>query len=174
MGDYNDSNYASLFNHNAAEMLMAFANTYNIATQAVAFAAADPATTGTAMCYIDGVLIPSLTVEDDADWSSDTSTISVEGDAEGFVVPDTYSQYLAVFADADGRLRIDLAGDLALDADVECKIPMFDPSTYVCIAIVLIDGNGCTLGTTNINALATVYQVVGPVYPHPDNLPQGI
>ena len=164
-------NWAGLFNHRAMKDLAAYLTTYNMETQAVAFAAADPATTGTKQCVINGVYIPSLTAEDDADWSSILVADLVEGDAKGFVMANLYSQYLAVFANADGRLRIDLAGEYALDAAVELKVPHYDPTEWCCIAIVLVNAGGAvTLGTTNINAIITIYQVLGPVLPHPSNM----
>lgn len=164
-------NWGKFFNYKIMKELAGFLSTYNMETQAVAFAAADPATTGTKQCVINGVYIPALTAEADADWSSALAADLVQGDAKGTVLADGQSVYLAVFADATGRLRINLAGSVALDAAVACKIPDFDPSTWVCIAIVLVDAGGAvTLGTTDINAIATVYQVIGPVFPHPDNI----
>ena len=165
-----NSNWANRFGNKGVGALAAFMSTYNMVSQAVAFAAVDPATTGGGDCTINGVYIPALPVEDDADWSSILEADLVEGDAKGVHIPTSYSVYLAVFANEDGRLRIDLAGDIALDANVELKIPWFDPSEWCCIGIVLIDATNCTLGTTNINAMATVYDVIGPVLPHPDNL----
>ena len=165
-----DSNWAVKFGNKGVGAFSAFMSTCNMVSQAVAFAAADPATTGGGDCTINGVYIPALTAEDDADWSSILTTDLVEGDAKGIVIPALYSVYLAVFADEDGRLKIDLASEIALDADVELKIPWFDPSVWCCIGIALVNGNATTLGTTNINAITTVYDVIGPVLPHPDNL----
>lgn len=166
-----NGNWAGLFSHRAMKDLAAYLTTYNLDTQAVAFAAADPATTGTKQCMINGTFIPSLTAEADADWSSILEADLVEGDAKGFVMANLYSQYLAVFANADGRLRIDLAGEYALDAAVELKIPHFDPTEWCCIATVLVDAGGAvTLGTTDISGIVTITQVLGPILPHPDNM----
>lgn len=167
-----DSNaWATKFGNKAVGSLAAFMTTYNMVSQQVAFAGVDPATSGGGDCTINGVYIPALTAEADANWDSTSVATSVEGNALGEVVPDLYSVYLAVFADADGRLKIDLAGEIALDAAVELKIPWFDPSEWCCIGIVLLDSAGTTLGTTNINGVIDVYNVIGPVLPHPSNLP---
>ena len=165
------NNWGDRFSDMSAKALTAFMSTYNMVSQAVAFAGIDPATTGTGDCTINGVYIQSLTVEDDADWDSTTSTDLVQGDALGTFIPDGYSVYIAIFANSLGRLRIDLASEIALDADVELKIPWFDPTTWCCIGLSLIDGDGSdTLGTHSIVSVDTVYQVIGPVLPHPDNL----
>lgn len=163
--------FATRFSSKAMKDLAGFLSTYNSVSQAVAFAAADPATTGTKPCTINGQLIPALTAEADADWSSALAADLVEGDAKGTVLANGQSVYLAVFANAAGRLRIDLASEVALDAAVELKMPDFDYTTWVCIAVALVDAGGAvTLGTTDINAITTVYQILGPVLPHADNV----
>ena len=165
-----DSSWGEKFGNKAVAALAGFLTTYNVASQAVAFTTVDPTTTGTAPCCINGVYIPALTAEAATDWDSDTAATSVEGDAKGVYIPDLYSAYIVIFADADGRLRIDMASDIALDAAVSLKIPWFDPSEWCCIGIALVTSAGCTLGTTNINAIVTIYQIIGPMLPHPDNL----
>ena len=165
------NSWGDKFNDKAASSLAAFMSTYNVASQTVAFADENCATTGLQPCCINGVYIPILPVEDDADWSETTATTSIAGDAKGHILYDAYEVYLAIFANSLGRLRIDLAGENALDADVELKIPWFDPTTWCCIGIALINAAATTtLGSTNLSALDTVYQVIGPVLPHPDNL----
>ena len=171
MATYKDSTYASLFNHSSMMMLAAYLNTYNQESQALAVTGVDPATTGTKKMMIDGVPITCI-AEADADWSSVLAADLVQGDAKGVVIPNLYSVWLIVYANYLGRLRIDLAGGMALDADVELKIPLFDPTTWCPIALMLVNSTGATLGTTDIGAsmIGTEYQIVGPVLPHPDNL----
>jgi hypothetical protein len=171
MTDFSDNFMAALLDHADAQKLAAFLTTYNQASQALAITAVDPATTGTEKMVINGVPITCI-VEDDADWSSVLEADLVQGDAKGVVIPNLYSQWLIVYANAAGRLRIDLAGDMALDANVELKIPMYDPTVWCPIALLLVDSTGATLGTTDIGAsmIGTEYQVIGPVLPHPDNL----
>jgi len=171
MTTYADSDYAALFDFAPAKQLAAYLNTYNQESQALAVAGVDPVTTGTKKMVIDGVPI-TCPAEDDADWSSVLAADLVQGDAKGVVVPTAYSQWPIVFADSDGRLRIDLAGDMALDAEVELKIPLYDPTVWCPIALMLVNSTGATLGTTDIGAsmIGTEYQIVGTVLPHPDNL----
>jgi 3D (Asp-Asp-Asp) domain-containing protein len=60
---------------------------------------------------------------------------------------------------------------LQLDADSEIQIPQFDPSVFVAIALLTVDGTGAsTWGTTDDSAQVTVRQLLGPVYPHEDKL----
>lgn len=165
-----DNNWGSRFGNKGLSAFAGFMSTYNMVSQAVAFADENCATTGGGDCTINGVYIPALTAEAATDWSETTAATSIEGDAKGVVIPNLHSAYIAIFADADGRLKIDMASDIALDADVELKINWFDPSEWCCIGVALIDSAGCTLGTTDINAIVTIYQVIGPVLPHPDNL----
>jgi len=165
-----DNNWGERFGNKGLSALSGFLTTYNVATQAVAFADANCATTGGAACCINGVYIPALTAELATDWDSDTAATSIEGDAQGVYIPNLYSAYIAIFADADGRLKIDMAGEIALDADVTCKVNWFDPSEWCCIGIALVNSAGCTLGTTNINSIVTIYQIIGPMLPHPSNL----
>ena len=165
-----DNNWADRFGNKGLSALAGFMSTYNVATQAVAFANENCATTGGAACFINGVYIPALTAETATDWDSDTASTSIEGDAQGVYIPNLYSAYIAIFADADGRLKIDMAGDIALDDDVVCKVNWFDPSEWVCIGIALVDSAGCTLGTTDINGIVDIKQIIGPMLPHPDNL----
>ena len=161
------------FDKKALKQLAGYLTSYNMGTsQAVAFAAADPATTGTYPIMIDGVIIPALTAEADADWSDqDTAATIVAGDALATALENGYSVYMTIFARSTGLLRIDLAGTVALDAAVALKINQWDSSVWAPIAIALVDAAGSvTLGTTNINAITTVTNLLGSVLPHPDNL----
>ena len=159
----------TLFNYRPMKDLAGFLTSYNVASQVVAFADENPATTGTKMCAIDGVIIPSLTAEDDADW--DHASTAVSGDAAGRVAANLYSLWHAVFADEDGLLTINEASNYALDAAVVLKVPDFDYETLVCIGLAALDFTGAsTIGTTDNNGITTVYQVLGPIFPHPDNI----
>jgi hypothetical protein len=165
------NNWGDRFGNKGVAALAAFMSTYNMVDQAFTFGdGADPATTGTGDCTINGVYIPSLTAEADADWSSILAADLVEGDARGHVIPTAYSQYFAAFANAAGRLMILQAGDMALDGSEELKIPWFDPTTWCCIALFHINSTGFTCGTTATGTMETEYAVIGPVLPHPDNL----
>jgi len=140
-------------------------------SQAVAFAAADPATTGTKPMMLDGH-IQLCIAEADADWSdADTAATVVEGDARGLVMADAYMQWIAVYARATGLLRIDLAGTYALDAAVVTEgviMPKWDSSVWAPIALVLVNAGGAvTLGTTDINAIVTIHQLLSPILPDP-------
>ena len=60
---------------------------------------------------------------------------------------------------------------LQLDADQEVQIPQFDPSIFVAIGLYTVDGTGDSIwGTTDDNAQCTERQIIGPVFPHADQL----
>lgn len=90
--------------------------------------------------------------------------------AVGDVVPTLYSAYYLCLADAAGTLTLVKAGPTALDAAVELQIPQFDPSIFVAIGTLKIDSAGFTLGTTSTAGISTFAQLIGPVYPHADQL----
>ena len=90
--------------------------------------------------------------------------------ATGDVVATGYSAYYLALVDAAGTLTLVKAGPTALDADVELKIPQFDPSVFCAIGLLLIDSAGFTLGTTSTAGISTFSQLIGPVYPHGDYL----
>jgi hypothetical protein len=213
------------FSHKAAKDLAGFASSYNSASQVVAWASADGATTGTKLAFLNG---EAFVMPADAafDWSADpqlgawvTATSydaydmryvtdkdgkkhyyqciashtsgaankpGVVGEAwtdywkesdqtaepaVGTVLANGQSVWVLVLATADGELTVVKAGDVALDAAVECKIPKFEPEMFVPMALILVDAAGAvTLGTTDISGIVTITQCTFPVYPHPDNL----
>ena len=164
-----DNNWGDKFGNKGTAAFAAFMSTYNMVDQTFALAT-DPSTSGGGDCTINGVYIPALTAEADADWSETTASTLVAGDARGEVIPTAYSVWLAVFARSTGLLRIDMAGDMALDSNEVLKIPWFDPTIWCCIAVVNINSTGWTAGTTDAGTMDTIYPVIGPVLPHPDNL----
>ena len=85
--------------------------------------------------------------------------------ASGHVVADTYSQYYLVLKTVAGVNTTVLAGDTALDAAVALEIPAFDPERFVAIAVILLNSGGNTWGTTDDNAIVTITQLIGPVFP---------
>ena len=159
------------FDKRPIKEMAAYLSSYNMGvTQTVAFAAVDPATTGTSPIMINGVVIESLTAEANADWSETTASTIVEGDAKGETFQDTYMVDIIVYARSTGLLRIDMAGEVELDADICLQIPHWDASVWAPIAIVNVNAGGeIVLGTTDINAEVTITQLLGAVLPHPDN-----
>jgi hypothetical protein len=139
------------------------------ASQALAFAANDPATTGTKPIMINGHTQLCI-AEADADWSdAATASTLVAGNARGIVMANGYSQWLICFARSTGLLRIDTAGTYALDASVVTEgviIPHWDSSVWAPIALFIVDAGGAvTLGTTDISAITTIHQLLSPVLP---------
>ena len=91
--------------------------------------------------------------------------------ASGNVVASGDSMYYLCLANSAGTITLVKASDEGvLDADIELKIPQFDPSTYVAIGTLLIDSAGFTLGTTSTAGVSTFAQLIGPVVPHADRL----
>ena len=90
--------------------------------------------------------------------------------AVGDVVPTLYSRYYLCLADAAGTITLVKAGPKALDAAVELQIPQFDPAIFVAIGTLLIDSAGYTCGTTSTAGISTFAQLIGPVFPHADQL----
>jgi len=97
----------------------------------------------------------------------------------GGTTPDTiaagYDKWYLVTAEADGTLGIWIAGDAATTGNAVCKIPQFDPKMYCAIGAMLI-ANGTsstfTVGTTGLDTASvtdTYINIIGPVFPHPDN-----
>ena len=101
--------------------------------------------------------------------------------ASGTVIEDDYDQWFLVTAIADGTLQIWEAGDAAANGTAECKVPLFDPKTYIPLAFVHVEnetGTDFTVGTTDFDdatsdgVTTTWLQITGPVFPHPDNWDQ--
>jgi hypothetical protein len=88
--------------------------------------------------------------------------------ASGDIVLDNYSRYYLVLArKTTGVMTTVLAGDIALDADVELTIPQFDPELFVAIAVILKDSTTAlkTWGTSDDSGIVTITQLIGPVFP---------
>jgi hypothetical protein len=96
-------------------------------------------------------------------WTRSTQTAE---QASGDYIPSLSSRYyLALANHAADSLTLVLAGDVALDADVELVIPNFDPEMFVAIGTLLINSAGFTLGTTSTSGVSTFAQLIGPVFP---------
>lgn len=95
-------------------------------------------------------------------WTRSTQTAE---QASGDYIPTLYSRYYLCLAGTDGVITLVKAGDVALDADVELRIPNFEPEMFVAIGTLLIDSAGFTLGTTSTAGVSTFAQLIGPVYP---------
>jgi len=93
--------------------------------------------------------------------------------ASGTVVTTLYERWFIVLAKSTGVISIWEAGDEALIGNSVLKIPQFDPEMYCCLGLILVakdDANDLTIGTTALTGDATYVDLVGPVFPHPDNL----
>jgi hypothetical protein len=160
------------FDKRAMKELAGYLSSHNLGvTQAGAFASADPSTTGTNPIMINGVYIPALTAEADADWSETTAATIVTGDLRGVTLATDYSQWIMMLARSTGLLQILAASAQVLDANIAAalKIPKWDSSTYAPIALFSINSAGVTYGTTDLSGIDTPYQLLGQMLPHPDN-----
>jgi len=91
--------------------------------------------------------------------------------AAGNVVASGDSMYYVCLANSAGTITLVKGSDEGvLDADIELKIPQFDPEVFVAIGTLLIDSAGFTLGTTSTAGVSTFAQLIGPVFPHADRL----
>jgi hypothetical protein len=97
--------------------------------------------------------------------------------ASGTVITHDYDQWFIALALKTGVISLWEAGDQALaSVGAECKIPQFDPKTYVAIGLLHIvgevdAGTDFTVGTTALDGTSVVdtfIQLTGPVFPHPD------
>ena len=175
--------FHTLFNYRPMKDLAGFLTSYNCATQVVTFYDDgddnDLTDTGTAMCAINGVVIPSLTQDAQMVIASDET-----GDAPDVDIGDDKAQYVAILADEDGTLSIWLAGDCSdfngetqdtIDVGV-LKMPSFDYETYVCLAVAVYNNDAAAsavgIGDDDCdwNTDGTFYQILGPVFPHPENI----
>jgi len=162
------------FDKRAMKELAGYLSSRNLGvTQAGVYTTNDPVTTGTNPIMINGVYIPALTAEANADWSdADTASTIVTGDMRGVTLATTYSQWIMMLARSSGLLQVLSASAQVLDAAIAAaiKIPKWDASTYAPIALHSIDATTVTFGTTDIgSAMDTPYQLLGQVLPHPDN-----
>ena len=112
---------------------------------------------------------------DSADWGEywkDSPNDAVN--AVGVETQDHYDRYFLITAKSDGVLTVWLAGDEASVGTAVLKIPQYDPEFYcpVCIALLVNDTAAAThtFGDTDLTSDVTYYQVMGTVFPHPDNL----
>ena len=100
--------------------------------------------------------------------------------ANGSVIQDNYDQWFLVTALTTGVLQAWEAGDEMADGTAECKVPLFDPKTYIPLAflhVANLTGTDWTFGTTDFdddtsdNVVTTYLQLTSYVMPHPDNWP---
>ena len=97
--------------------------------------------------------------------------------ASGTEITTLNEQWFLITAIADGTLQIWEAGSESAygTAEAECKVPWFDPKTYIPLAFAHVknaSGATITIGTTDFDATSvttTWLQLTGPVFPHPDN-----
>jgi hypothetical protein len=163
------------FTKKSAQDLAAYMTSYNMESQVVSYVDDaddnDLQTTGTKPCMINGVFIPSLTADASMIVADDTT-----GNAAGTTIADDFERWFIVLADADGTLSLWTAGDAAaIGGNAVLKIPAFDPSTYVALAVILYANDNASAEVTvgaaacDWNTDGTFYQLTGPVFPHPDN-----
>lgn len=109
---------------------------------------------------------------DEATWRlywTESSNKAIQ--ASGNVVASGDSMYYLCLANSAGTITLVKASDEGvLDANIELKIPVYDPSIFVAIGTLLIDSATFTLGTTSTAGVSTFAQLYGPVFPHADNL----
>jgi hypothetical protein len=153
----------------AAKDIIGFLGTFNMATQEIAQngTSADIQSTGLAPIMLNGVLINALPADAVLDISAENA-----GDGSGVVISDGNEQYFAVMATADGTLSVWVAGNAAATGSAICKIPDYDQETYCCVGVMKIDASGedFTVGTTALTDRVAFYQMIGPVFPYPDNI----
>lgn len=102
-------------------------------------------------------------------WTRSTQTAEA---AVGDYIPNLYSRYYLVLATSDGVLTVVKAGDIALDANVELRIPNFEPEMFVAVGTMLINSAGFTLGDTSTSGVVTFAQLIGPVFPQGASIDQ--
>ena len=95
-------------------------------------------------------------------WTRSTQTAE---QASGDYIPSLSSRYYLCLAGTDGVISLVTAGDVALDAAVEVRIPNYEPEMFVAIGLLLINSAAFTLGTTSTAGVSTFIQLIGPVYP---------
>ena len=92
--------------------------------------------------------------------------------AVGQTCANLYTRHYLCLCDKLGVMTTVIADKgLQLDADQEVQIPQFDPSIFVAIGLYTVDGTAPSIwGTTDDNAQCTERQIIGPVFPHADQL----
>ena len=100
---------------------------------------------------------------------------------DGMQLADDFRLYIMLTVEADGTLGAWIASaHSAIGTVPTLKIPYFDPAIY-CVVGLIDYANDAESGTVTfgLNAGAvlfstdgTFHQVIGPVFPHPDNMPK--
>ena len=88
--------------------------------------------------------------------------------AVGDLVITLYSRYYLVLArKTTGIMTTVLAGNKALDANVQLSIPRFDPELFVALAYILKNSTTAlkTWGTSADQGIVIVTQIIGPCFP---------
>lgn len=106
-------------------------------------------------------------LRDDATWKTYwTRSTQTAEQASGDYIPTLHSRYYVALSNhAADSLTLVKGGDIALDADVELRIPNFEPEMFCVIGILLINSAGFTLGTTSTAGVSTFTQWIGPAFP---------
>ena len=102
--------------------------------------------------------------------------------ADEYILANDYCATMMVTAKSDGTLQQWIACETATASGTAptIKVPFFDPSLYVVVGFMWYDNdlgsNTVTFcqtdGSVAMQTDATFYQQLGPVFPHPDNLPK--
>jgi len=106
-------------------------------------------------------------LREDATWKTYwTRSTQTAEQASGDYIPTLYSRYYVALENlAADSLTLVLGGDIALDADVELKIPNFEPEMFCVVGTLLINSAGFTLGTTSTAGVSTFTNWIGPAFP---------
>ena len=102
--------------------------------------------------------------------------------AEGYSLANDFACMFMVTAESDGTLGVWIASTTASATTFvpDLVVPFFDPAVYCVIGFILNDNdNGsaaAVVGAASAGVLwltdGTIYQVIGPVFPHPNNMPK--
>jgi hypothetical protein len=94
---------------------------------------------------------------------------------------DDFRMKIMITAEADGTMGLwSASAHSAIGTEPTLKIPYFDPSVYVVIGIIdyANDAASATVtfgesgGGSDFGTDGTFIDVIGPVFPHPDNMPK--
>ena len=104
--------------------------------------------------------------------------------ASGTSIADDYDQWFLVTSTGSSgtvaTLQMWEAGDEGTIGAAECKVPLFDPKTYIPIGFIHVVNETAAafvVGTTDFDAATgdgvttTFLDLVGPLFPHADNWP---